>query len=130
MTDLRSTILNSEDIDRKVIEVRQWGVKVEVRGMNGHQRANFVQTYADNDGKLDFGSLYPELILLGVYDPDTGERVFAEEDRDIVMDKSGAALETVATLVMQLSGLGEDAVDAVGKDGSSTSESSDDSTSS
>jgi len=129
--DLRSTILDSDDIDRETLHVPQWDVDVEVRGMNGKQRAGFVQQYADNDGKLQYDKLYPELIIAGIFDPETSKAVFSDADRDLVMAKSGAALEMLATKVMSLSGLGDDSdADAVGKDGSSKEPESDGSTSS
>jgi hypothetical protein len=41
--------------------------------------------------------------------------VFTADDRSLVMEKSGAALDKIVTLAMALSGFGEKAVDEAGK---------------
>lgn len=115
MSSLRDAILHADDIDREDLEVPQWGVTVQVRGMSGLERAAFVQNFADNEGKLDYSSLYPDLVIAGVHDPADGSRVFTDEDRSWIMTKSGAALEKVATSVMRLSGLGPKAEEEAGK---------------
>lgn len=115
MSKLSERIRAISDIDVEVVPIPQWDLSVEVRGMTGEQRAAFVQRYSDNDGRVDFASLYPELIIAGTFDPEDGSQVFSEEDRDWLMTKSGAALETISGKVMKLSGMGEKAVDEVGK---------------
>lgn len=115
VSKLSERIRAISDIDVEVVPIPQWQLDVEVRGMTGEQRAAFVQRYADNEGRLDFASLYPELIIAGTFDPEDGSPVFSDEDREWLMSKSGAALETISAKVMRLSGLAEKAVDEVGK---------------
>jgi len=59
----------------------------------------------DPKGKMDLQKLYPRLVVLSTYDPETGQPVFKEGDQDAVNEKSGAALEIIAQVAMRLSGL-------------------------
>jgi hypothetical protein len=83
--------------------------------MSGASRASITQDAADNNGTINFGKMMPEIIVGCVFDPETGEQVFTADDRSLVMEKSGAALDKIVTLAMALSGFGEKAVDEAGK---------------
>jgi hypothetical protein len=114
---LKSRILNADDIPIEIIEVPEWGdVKLEVRGMNGKERAGFLRRTTADGGEVSFEKFYPELIIATVFDPESGEKVFGPADRDNINTKSGAALERVAAVAQRHSGLGaSDVDDAVGK---------------
>jgi len=114
---LKSRILNADDIPVEVIEVPEWDdIKIEIRGMNGKERAGFLRRTTADGGEVSFEKFYPELLIATVFDPETGEKVFAPADRDNINTKSGAALERVATVAQRHSGLGAtDVEEAVGK---------------
>jgi hypothetical protein len=59
--------------------------------------------------------MMPEIVVQCVFDPETGEQVFDNADKDAVMGKSGAALDKIVAVAMRLSGFGEKAVDEAGK---------------
>ena len=117
MTNLRDIILSADDTTSEVVEVPQWGdVKIEVRGMTGRDRAAFLSSYTDPDtGRVNWSMLYPSLITASAFDPDTGERIFNDEDGDAINGKSGAALEKVAQVALRLSGMQQEDEDKVGK---------------
>lgn len=117
---LRDHIIAVDDLQREIVRIDQWGIEVEVRGMSGATRAAIVQDAADNNGSVNFQRMLPEIVTQCVYDPETGEQVFGPDDRELIMSKSGAALEKISTVAMRLSGFGEDAVDVAGKGSSST----------
>lgn len=117
---LRDRIFAVNDLQREIVQIEQWGLEVEVRGMSGAARAAIVQDAADNNGNINFAKLMPEIVMSCTFDPETGEQVFGPEDKDNIMAKSGAALEKINTVAMRLSGFGADAIDAAGKDSSST----------
>lgn len=120
VSSLRDRIFASEDIESKVIEVPQWGVKLEVRALNGRARANLLRSYVNDDGSMNVEAMYPSLIIQSTYDPETGEQVFSDEDVAALNAKSGAALEVIASTAMKLSGMAPEAVAEAGKDSGST----------
>jgi hypothetical protein len=113
---LRDRILQSDDIGREELDIPQWGVTVEVRTMSAGKRSRMLQTCTLPDGGVDLDRLYPMLIIATVFDPETGESVFAEEDMPALQDKSAGAIEFVAQKAMEMSGMTAKAVDEEGKD--------------
>ena len=103
--ELRDTILRVQDIQTEIVEVPQWDVKIEVRGMTGKARANFLRSVTGRDNQTDMEKFYPQLIIATAHDPESGEPVFELADRDALNAKSGAALEVLAQAAMRLSGL-------------------------
>lgn len=110
--NLRARILETEDLPIEIVPVPEWGgVKVEVRGMNGLDRARFMQKVAGSDG-VNFESWYPELIIATAHDPETGEKVFEKADKDPLNRKAGAALSRLGDTAARLSGLGASDVES------------------
>ena len=101
---LRDKILACNDIQSELVDVPQWDATVEVRGMTGRQRSLVLQESVDASGKVALQKLYPHLVIVSTYDPETGEPVFLAGDFDAVAEKSGAALEVIAQVAMRLSG--------------------------
>lgn len=102
---LRERILATQDIRSERIHVPEWGVEVEVRSMTGAQRAAVLKGGSDEDGGVDMEKLYPILLIETTYDPDSGERIFSPADRDALNAKNSGALERIAKVAMQLSGI-------------------------
>lgn len=116
---LRERILEHDDISRETVDVPQWECKVEVRSMTVAERSRMMQQAADDaeSGKkaLDFTKLYPSIIIACVFDPETGDRVFTEEDAPALLEKSSGAVEPLAKLALALSGITEDGEASAGK---------------
>lgn len=113
---LRDQILASDDIAKQLVEVPEWGLTVEVRGMTGADRSSILANALDSQtGLVDFRVMYPEIVIAAVYDPETGERVFTANDRDAILTKSATALDKVAQVAMSVGGLTQDAQDDAGK---------------
>lgn len=117
---LRDQILAKNDIPSESVEVPEWGLTVEVRGMTGSDRAAILEAAMTPDGGVNLQAFYPEVVIACTHDPETGERVFGPEDRDALMSKSGKALDRLATAGLRLSGMTEDEQKALGKDSPST----------
>ncbi|MFZ5852301.1 MAG: hypothetical protein ACOYY2_13035 [Actinomycetota bacterium] len=117
---LRDTIFAAADIPEEAVEVPEWGVTVLVRGMTGRDRTRLMNEAVTDDGDVDLAKIYPDAIILCTYDPATGERVFADDDRDALLSKAGAALDRISGPAMRLSGFTKEARDEAGKDSSST----------
>lgn len=122
---LRDKILAARDLKAELMEIPEWGVSVEVRGMSADARAEFMQSSFENGltGEdvdqtkmvLSMISIFPKFVRDGVYDPETGLRVFEEGDLDALKAKNGEVLQRIAFKVIELSGLDEKAVDKAGK---------------
>ncbi len=100
--NLRDKILAANDIQTELVEVPEWGTTVEVRGMSGHDRARILQAAADSDGSISIGRLYAETVIAATYDPETGERVFRDEDMDALLSKAAAPMDRIASVGMRL----------------------------
>lgn len=121
---LKDKILAAPDLKAESLEIPEWDVTVEVRGMSGKLRAKFVEMAYQNgmgseQDQAKMGAamlpLFPEFVLDGVYDPENGEKVFAAGDLEALLQKNGQVLERIALKVIELSGLNEKAVDEAGK---------------
>lgn len=121
---IRDQIIESSDIESEMVEVPAWGVTIEVRSMDGRTRLNMMSAVTDGDGLVEMTKLYPDMIIACAHDPETGERIFNENDRDLLLSKSAGALELVASASMRVSGMAAASVDESGKD-SSTKENDD-----
>jgi hypothetical protein len=117
---IRDQIINADDIEHEIIEVPVWGVSIEVRSMTGRARTRLIKTATDNDGQLDMETLYPDMVILCAFDPETGEQIFTQDDRDLLLSKSAGPLELIALAAMRISGMTPDAVEVAGKDLPST----------
>lgn len=111
LTKMRDKILNSNDIKEEKVDVPEWGVEVLVKGLSGKNRSEILNNAMTSQGSFDFTKVYPDLVIASSYDPDTKEPIFEKEDRDSLNEKSGAALERIASVVVRLSGLKAAAVD-------------------
>ena len=109
---LRDKILAADDIASEVVEVPEWGVSVEVRGMNGSDRSRILdQAAAAGDGGISVGTMYVDTVISSVYDPESGTRIFSESDKDLLLGKSASAIDRLAEVGMRLSGMSPEAQD-------------------
>lgn len=120
MSVLRDQILQAQDIPSEMVEVPEWGVLVEVRGMTGAERTRIMDLAMDGGGELKLQTVYPEIVIATSFDPEGGQQIFAPADRDALLSKSANALDRLAMVGMRLSGFTQEAADAVGKGSSET----------
>lgn len=113
---IREQILNADDIETELVEIPVWGVTVEVRSMDGRSRTRLLRNAASSDGVVDMETLYPEMVIRCSFDPESGERIFVEDDADALLSKAAGPLEMLAMAAMRVSGMTSDAIDVAGKD--------------
>ena len=114
MSELRKKILTAVDLISEVVDVPEWDAKLEIRGMTGAERAKFMRRiYNQQKGEVIWEHLYPELLIATAYDPDSGEKVFEDADRDVLNTKAGRVLDRLGGVAQKLSGLGSEA-EAIG----------------
>lgn len=113
---LRDRILAANDIATRTIHVAQWGVDLEIRTLSALERTRMIKACTDNEGNVDLEKMYPLLVIASAHDPETGAKVFDQNDMGVVADKSASAIEVVAKIAMEMSGMTGDAIDVEGKD--------------
>lgn len=117
---IREQILALNDIPSELVEISEWGVKVEVRGMTGAERTRIMDMATKNSGDFNLQFVYPEIVIATSFDAETGEQIFKPADRDALLAKSANALDKLATVGMRLSGFTAESADSAGKDSSAT----------
>ena len=120
MSDLSAKIFAVDDIESRVITVDAWGLDVMVKSMTARDRARMIGNSVQQNNQFRLEDILPDLVILCTFDPESGERVFLDGDREALLAKSAAAIEQIATVAMELSGMNDDAVDEAGKGSSST----------
>jgi len=127
--NLRDKILAAQDIPSETLTVKEWDVTVLVKGMSAGERITLMQNaYDQTTQQVNMAAVYPDVVVACVHDPDTGEALFTTADKDALMSKSSAAIESIAAVGLRLSGIGAESEDEAGKGSLSTP--SDDSSSS
>ena len=118
--NLKDSILSAQDIPEETLEVKEWNVTVLIKGMTAGERVKLMQSAFNQDtGQVNMAAVYPDVVVSCVHDPESGEPVFTDSDKDALMGKSSAAIESIASVGLRLSGVGKDEKDAAGKDSSS-----------
>ena len=117
---LRDQILAANDIPSEKVQVPEWGVTVEVRGMTGAGRTRIMDKAVDQQGGVNLQFVYPEIVIATSFDDITGEQIFKPSDRDTLLTKSAVALDRLAQVGMKLSGFTQESSDEAGKDSSAT----------
>jgi hypothetical protein len=107
-------------------------VAVEVRGLSAGARSDLmtscVITSTDDDGettqRTDLKKLQPALVIGCAYDPETGEPLFAEADRELLLATSAKYLDPIITAASRLSGLDDDVAQVAEKNSDRTGDNS------
>lgn len=107
----RDAILGADDRPTEVVHVPEWGGDVHVRGLSGAERdayeAGIASPRPDGRQHMNLRNLRARLVVLAVVDPDSGDRLFRDDDAPALGDKSAAAVDRVFSVARRLSGLSE-----------------------
>lgn len=111
MGSLREQFLQSGDLRRDTVDCPEWGGVVTVRELTGPQRDQHQINQFRFDAETGKPSLSPKLdnALLAcwaVIDPETGERIFSDDDLPELRKKSGRVLDRIGEKILGLSGMG------------------------
>lgn len=109
----RDQILGAEDLEKVEVEVPEWGGSVLVWAMTGTERDAFEQSLVDMRGKsqkVDLVNIRARLAVLCLKDED-GNRLFADNEVELLGQKSGAALDRIFPVAQRLSGVTDDDVE-------------------
>jgi hypothetical protein len=118
MTLTKDQILECNDLKTETVEVPEWAGTINVRMMNGTDRDAFerglVTTGADGTRTPNYNNMRPRLVALTAVDDD-GNRIFTDDDVEVLARKSAAALERVCIVAQRLNGIGVAAEDDAAK---------------
>lgn len=118
MSDIRKRILAASDSPIDVVDVPEWGVTVGIRSMSARSRAYVMELSQTEDG-IDAArveAMWSRTLVGCLVDPETGDRIFDDEDMDALMEKSAHVVERLWTACFERSGLTEAKVNEAGKD--------------
>jgi len=95
----------SKKCAEKLIEVPEWSAKVMCRALNAEGRIEVqIQAYDEMTKRTDFRKAFYLVLIHGCYNPTTGNRIFNESHRDILMrQQDGSAVELLAMTILRLS---------------------------
>ena len=103
----REQILQCDDLPKETVKVPEWGGAVRVRSFTGRERDAFEASMVRGEGKdrkVDLTNMRARLVGLTVID-EGGQRLFTDEEVDLLGAKSGAALDRVFAIAQKLNGL-------------------------
>ena len=123
MTRIADLVRSSDDIDTETVTIDKWGVTVQMRGMSGILRAQYLQRLIaanDEDDTEALSQLDAELVVACTFDPETDLPAFESADVPMLMTKAGDIIGALSVKAQRLSGLDGKAEERLGK-GSSTS---------
>ena len=124
----KEQILGAVDLPRQTVAVPEWGGDVCVQGLSGSERDALEASLIVQRGKntsTNLSNLRAKLAQKCIVDPETGGRIFGENDIAALGRKSAVALQRVFDVARTLSGLGDNDVEEL--TGNSASDQSEDS---
>lgn len=108
----RDEILAAPDIHDEIVDVPEWGGKVRVVAMAGHERDEFEESMVEMRGRnrtMNLRNFRANLVARSIKDA-KGNRVFSDKDIVELGKKSAAALTRVVVVAQRLSGLTDEMV--------------------
>lgn len=92
--------------------VEAFDEQIEVRSISLGLRNEMLASVIDPETKeADVKKLYPELIIRSAFDPETGERIFSDDDLAFINGLDAGDADILAKAAMRLSGMTDDAKD-------------------
>ena len=109
--DIRSQILQAEDLPTESVEVPEWDATVYVRSMSARDRDMFesqMMDLAEKGRRMD--NFRARLAVFCCVD-ESGKRIFKDGDIAALGEKSGRALDRVFEVASRLNKMTEDAIE-------------------
>lgn len=108
---LRERILGAEDLPLVAVEVVEWNETVWVKPMSAAGRDAFESAVSDDNGEVDKRNFRAKLVVRCVVDPETGVRVFKDDDAKALGAKNALPLNRIFEAAAKASGLSPDDVE-------------------
>ena len=117
-SSMAEEILNINDERTEMVIVPEWNnKKIPCKNLSGADRA-VLSSMLEVDGKTNkvkTKSTTADIVILGAYNPDTGDRIFVPSQKAALLMKNSAPLELLASAIQKLSGLNQEGVDEAEK---------------
>lgn len=110
----RKSILAVDDVRREKFHVPEWRGDVYLRVLTGTDRDRFEESYADQKMK----AFRIRFLLMALCD-ESGERLFGDEEADVLGKKSSVVINRLFEAGWKLNAFTQEAVDALGEDSES-----------
>lgn len=118
---IRDRIASVAPYTAELVTIHEWDdVQIEVRSLSLGARNDMLARAAETEGDADLRIIYPEMVMLCSYDPETGDRVFADDDLEFINSRPANLVDKLAVPAMRLSGMNESSVEEAGKESSGT----------
>lgn len=118
--ELKAVILAAEDLPRRAVEVPEWGCTVWVRGQRADERDAFEsENFVGPEGEFNRRNLRARLLVRTLVD-EQGQRLFSDAEAVELGGKSGAVLDRLYAVALELSGMRKKDVDELEKNSAST----------
>jgi hypothetical protein len=101
-------ILAFDDVQIHDEPVPEWGGTVRLRSLSGRDRDLFDASIRERHGGelvATFDNITAKLVARSIIDPDTGERVFSDEQIAKLGEKNAAVLNRLYDIAARLSGM-------------------------
>ena len=109
---IRDRIAKRRPYASREVYVPSWEETIEVRSISLGLRNDMLTSVMDEETKeADIKKLYPELIIRTAYDPQTGERVFSNDDLAFINGLDAGSADLLAKPALELSGMTDEAKD-------------------
>jgi hypothetical protein len=113
--DFRSAIFESDDIQKELVFVPEWGKKgltVELWALNGLERASvYRKVKKTEDPAAFYGAILTKAARYPRGHKRAGERIFQEGDDGSINTKNSAVLERLSTIAARISRMTPEAVE-------------------
>ena len=103
----KDAILKAEDLERKLVTVKEWGGDVYVRSMTAAERDDWeagLMASKTEDAKSNLRNLRARLTVICVVD-EAGNRLFSDADAEALGQKSARAVDRIFSAAARLNAL-------------------------
>jgi endo-alpha-1,4-polygalactosaminidase (GH114 family) len=116
----KTDILSADDLKTQDVAVPEWYGIVRIRSLTGRERDAFEAGLVKGEGKerkVDMANMRARLVGLTVIN-EFGERLFTDDEVELLGAKSGAALDRVFSAAQRLNSLASEDVEQLTKNSS------------
>jgi hypothetical protein len=110
----REAILNAADIKYEDVDTPEWGGITRVRMLTAKDRSAFEYWCYKNTDSEKVTEMYPRICVACIVD-ESGNRIFQDDDIEVLMQKNGTILRRVAEAAMKLNKLSSEDVEEAAK---------------
>ena len=102
----RDEILGANDVRHEEVDVPEWGGTVLIAAMSGKARDAWEQSLIGEKGKVNIENVRARLVVYTAVD-EQGDRIFTDQDIELLGRKSAAALERCSRVAQRLNRLSQ-----------------------